>query len=235
MMKRVVIPELLDTDNGTPREINDSLADLRMINRWFGGTHAVCQTIRKIAAARRLDMISLLDVAGGGGDVSTIAAESLANSGIRLNPVVLDRAASHLNRRSSNHHASNHLSSNICGDALMLPFADNSFDIVGSSLFIHHLEPPQIVQSMREALRVARHAVFISDLIRHPLHLALSYAGYALYRSRLTRHDAVASVRRAYTKDEMAAMLRQVPAAKVEIENFFLFRMGVIAWKPTQA
>ncbi len=221
MMKRVVIPELLDTDNGTPREINDSLADLRMINQWFGGTHAFCRLIRKIAAARRLDVISLLDVAGGGGDVSTIVTGSLANSGIRLKPVILDRATTHLN----------HQSSNICGDALMLPFADNSFDIVGSSLFIHHLEPPQIIQSMTEALRVARHAVFISDLIRNPLHLALSYAGYALYRSRLTRHDAVASVRRAYTKDEMTTMLQQVPAAKVEINNFFLFRMGVIAWK----
>ena len=27
-MKRLVVPELLDTDSGTPREVEDSLADL---------------------------------------------------------------------------------------------------------------------------------------------------------------------------------------------------------------
>lgn len=223
-MKRVVIPELLDTDSGTSQEVQGSLADLRMINRWFGGVSVVAQLVRRVAVARNLTAISLLDVGGGSGDVTTLAKQSLSSKGIDLEPTVLDRATSHLNSSFSS----------VCGDATALPFAANSFDIVGSSLFMHHLEPQQIVQSIQEGLRVARHAVFISDLIRHPLHLALTYAGYALYRSRLTRHDAPASVRRAYTIEEMAAMLRPTGAAKIEIHDFFLFRMGVIAWK-TQA
>ena len=36
-MRRVVVPELLDSDAGTPREVEGSLADLRMVNRFFGG------------------------------------------------------------------------------------------------------------------------------------------------------------------------------------------------------
>ena len=36
-MKRVLTPELLDTDSGTPAEVAASLGDLRRINRWFGG------------------------------------------------------------------------------------------------------------------------------------------------------------------------------------------------------
>jgi len=36
-MKRVAIPELLDTDSGTPSQIATSLSDLRRINHWFGG------------------------------------------------------------------------------------------------------------------------------------------------------------------------------------------------------
>ena len=74
-------------------------------------------------------------------------------------------------------------------------------------------------------------AVLINDLIRDPFHLALVYAGLPLYRSRVTRHDAPASVRQAYTVQEMRAMLAHTSAARVEIRRHYLFRMGVIAWK----
>jgi ubiquinone/menaquinone biosynthesis C-methylase UbiE len=134
----------------------------------------------------------------------------------------LDRASTHLSK----------IHPGVCGDALALPFRDNSFDAVGCSLFLHHLEPDEIVRFAREGLRVARHAFLIQDLQRHPLHLALSYLGAPLYRSRITRHDAPASVGRAYTVEEVRKMLAPVAAAEnIEIRKFFLFRMGVIVWK----
>jgi hypothetical protein len=52
-----------------------------------------------------------------------------------------------------------------------------------------------------------------------------------LYRSRLTRHDAPASVRQAYTPEEMQRLLAKSTAARVEIHRHYLFRMGVIVWK----
>jgi hypothetical protein len=104
---------------------------------------------------------------------------------------------------------------------------------VSCSLFIHHLPPDEVVRFVNEGLRVCRAAVLINDLIRHPAHLGLVYAGMPLYRSRITRHDAPASVRQAYTLDEMNDMLRRSEASRVEISRHFLFRMGVIVWKST--
>ncbi|HXO37745.1 MAG TPA: methyltransferase domain-containing protein, partial [Candidatus Acidoferrum sp.] len=145
-----------------------------------------------------------------------------ARSGISAQPVILDRAPTHL----SNIHPA------VCGDALALPFRDNSFDAVGCSLFLHHLEPDEILRFVKEGLRVARHAFLVQDLQRHPLHLALGYLGAPLYRSRITRHDAPASINRAYTVEELRGILsRVVPAENIEIRKFFLFRMGVIVWK----
>jgi hypothetical protein len=63
------------------------------------------------------------------------------------------------------------------------------------------------------------------------VHYALACAGRAFYRSRLTRHDAPASVRRAYTVREMAGMLGASSAARVEVTQHYLYRMGAIAWK----
>jgi SAM-dependent methyltransferase len=221
-MKRVVVEELLDSDAGTPAEVAGSLKDLRMFNTLFGGVHTMASLLRRVAQKRRLKQISWVDVAGGEGYVATRAQRSLARSGISSQPVILDRAPTHL----GNTHPA------VCGDALALPFRDNSFDAVGCSLFLHHLEPDEIVRFAREGLRVARHAFLVQDLQRHPLHLGLSYIGAPLYRSRITRHDAPASVGRAYTVEEVSKILFGVaPAANIEIKKFFLFRMGVIVWK----
>jgi len=220
-VKRVVVPELLDNDLGTREEVEGSLNDLRMFNRRFGGIHTTSEVLRRIAQNRGLKKIFWLDVAGSTGDVASLTGRTLSTYGIGSETVVLDRSSSHMN--------GSHMS--VCGDAMMLPFADNSFDVAGCSLFAHHLEGAEIEQFAREGLRVARHAFFIHDLIRHPLHLALAYAGFPLYRSRITRHDAPASVRRAYTVQEMRDMLQSSGAATVEIETHFLFRMGAIAWK----
>jgi len=221
-MKRIVVEELLDSDAGTPREVEGSLKDLRMFNSWFGGVHTMANLLRRVARQRGLKDISWVDVAGGEGYVATRTQKSLARSGITSRPVIMDRAPTHL----ANTHPA------VCGDALALPFRDNSFDAVGCSLFLHHLEPAEIVRFAREGLRVARHAFLIHDLQRHPLHLALGYLGMPLYRSRITRHDALASVRRAYTVDEVRKMLAPVTAANnIEINTFYLFRMGVVVWK----
>jgi hypothetical protein len=88
-----------------------------------------------------------------------------------------------------------------------------------------------LARFVNEGLRVCRDAVLINDLVRCWPHLALVYAGLPLYRSRLTRHDAPASVRQAYTVEEMRALLRKTRASRVEIRRRFFFRMAVIVWK----
>ena len=237
-MKRVVIPELLDADSGTPREVEDSLADLRMINRYFGGLHTMTALIHEVATRARIKTISWLDVGGGTGDLAAYTSQALTRQGIDVNPVLLDRMPGHMitSTRVKSTPALETTGSNghypsIGGDALALPFQENSFDVVGCCLFVHHLEPQQVIQFVDQALRIARHAVLINDLIRHPLHVALAYAGYAVYRSRITRHDAPASVRRAYKVAEMKDILKPVNASAMEVRHFYLFRMGVILWK----
>lgn len=220
-MKRIPTDELLDTDAGTPREVSGSLSDLRMFNRWFGGMSVTLGLVERVAGAIKSDHLSLLDVAAGAGYVPRTVRDQLARRNMRLDVTLLDRAASHVGNGGGS----------VVGDALALPFRDSSFDIVGSELFVHHLSPDQLVRFVQEGLRVSRHAFLINDLIRDPLHLALAYAGFPLYRSRLTRNDAPASVRQAYTRAEMQAMLRQAGVARIEISSHYLYRMGVIAWK----
>ena len=224
-MRRVVIPEWLDSDSGTLSEVSSSLSDLSRINRWFGGCATTLSLVRQVAGDLRASSFSLLEIAAGAGTVPEMVRGKLQKHAIDLHVTLVDRSPAHLGHRSANGTWA------VAGDALSLPFQDASFDLVSCCLFAHHLSPEELVRFIDEGLRVCRRAVLINDLIRHALHLALVYAGWPIYRSRLTRHDAPASVRQAYTTGEMRGLLQRTRATRVEMKRHFLFRMGVIVWK----
>jgi hypothetical protein len=222
-MQRVDSEEILDSDQCPAPEAETSLRDMCRINRWFGGVATTRSLIKRVSRRTGLKHFSMLEVAAGLGEVPRAAAAQLAKKGITLDITDLDRVPSHLRR---GHRA-------LVADGLVLPFRDESFDLVSSSLFAHHLQPEDLARFVDEASRVSRCAVLINDLIRHRLHLALVYAGFPLMRSYVSRFDGVASVRRAYTPDEVRQVLADGPktAANIEISTHYLFRMGVIAWK----
>lgn len=220
-MQRVTVNEMIDTGEGTAREIAASLTDMQSLNRWFGGEATSLSLLRKVVARTGLTKLRILETGAGFGEVPVKARSVLLNCGIQLEVTLLDRVEAHLGRGAQG----------VVGDALALPFRDGAFDVVSCCLFAHHLEPGAILSYANEALRVAQGAVVINDLVRHPIHYALARAGRIFYRSRLTRHDAPASVRRAYTVGEMSSMLGASRAAQVEVTQHYLYRMGAIAWK----
>lgn len=222
-MQRIDSEEILDSNTCPPAEVESSLRDLCRINRWFGGVATTRDLIAQVSAETGKKHFSILEVASGFGQVPRAAGQQLAAKGIRLDVTDLDRMPTHLAR---GHRA-------LVADALALPFSDSSFDLVSCSLFAHHLQPRDLSKFAEEALRVSRCALLINDLIRHPLHLALVYAGFPLMRSYVSRVDGVASVRRAYVPSEMRQILANCnhAAHKVEISRHYLFRMGVIVWK----
>jgi hypothetical protein len=226
-MQRVSTEEILDSDACPSTEVETSLQDLCRINRWFGGVATTRRLIERVASATGKKHFSVLEVASGFAEVPRIAGKQLERRGITLDVTCLDRVRSHL-RGEKGKRA-------IVADALELPFHDCSFDLVSCSLFAHHLEPAALSHFGSEALRVSRCAILINDLVRHPVHLGLVYAGFVLMRSYVSRVDGLASVRRAYVPDEMRTILSSaVPDAKIEISRHFLFRMGVIAWKTAE-
>src|SRR5579884_3532979 len=99
-MKRVVTPELLDRDAGSPAEIASSLNDLQRINRWFGGIGTTYQAIQRVAESTGQVRFDVLDVASASGDVPQKARERLRLSGLELNITLVDRAPSHLRNGS---------------------------------------------------------------------------------------------------------------------------------------
>jgi SAM-dependent methyltransferase len=223
-MQRVIIPEILDSDECPPEEVECSLRDLGRINRWFGGVATTQALIERVARSTGKKHLSVLEVAAGFGEVPRLVSQRLARRGITLDFTLLDRMRSHLRGDTQS----------VVANALALPFRDGSFDVVSCNLFAHHLDPEELSRFVREAARVSRCAVAVNDLVRHPLHLALVYAAFPLMRSHVSRVDGVASVRSAYVPAEIRAILASAfppGSAVIEIFRQHLFRMGVTVWK----
>lgn len=220
-MRRVSVPELLDSDAGSESELREAFADLKRVNRWLGGTSATLTMLDRVMDHAPGRELSVLEVASGMADTPRAAVERAGRRNIVLRATCLDRSLSHLQNGAPS----------VVGDALHLPFADESFDVVSCGLFAHHLEPAAMVRFAQEALRVARTALLINDLARSYLHLAMVWIARPLWRSRITRHDSVASVWRSYTGDELRALLQQAGPERVDIERYYFFRVGAIAWK----
>src|SRR5256885_16102492 len=95
------------------------------------------------------------------------------------------------------------------GDGSALPFAPKPVDVVIASQVLHHLPRAVAVRWIAGFDRVARRAVVLADLRRSHLAMAgMWLAGYALRMGATTRHDAVVSLRRGYTRAEFTGMLR---------------------------
>src|SRR3954471_11378285 len=154
-MRRVVRPELLDSDQAPEDEVRTSLADLQRINRWFGGTSTTKHLIDRGLSRVRNSQVAILDVGSATGDGPARVREYFP--GKTLNFTLLDRDRTHFDGAGTRMRC-------VAADALSLPFATGSFDFVISSLFAHHLEPQEIQTFANEALRVCRTALLINDL-----------------------------------------------------------------------
>jgi ubiquinone/menaquinone biosynthesis C-methylase UbiE len=229
-MKRVVEEEWLDRDLGTQEEIDATLRAISLANRRFGGVRLHARLLqRALAHVSQETRPHILEVASGRADVLQAALLRLgAASGVTPDVTLLDRSVVHL---PDPHLWPEELPTPnvLAADALDLPFPDSSVDIVSCCLFLHHLEPPQIMRYLAEAQRVARVAVVINDLERSAIHYRLSQLNRIIDRSRISRHDGPVSVRRAYTRGELARMLTNT-GRSFHLERAWLYRLGAVLW-----
>ena len=145
----------------------------------------------------------------------------------RVYRAAFDRRLSHLR---NSHHSTGKLS-RVAGDVKDLPFPEKSFEVVICNLFLHHFSGDDAVKLLCRLAGIASEAVLINDLERHPLPYFFIRVAWPFARSRITRHDGAASVRQAYTKDELAALASRAGFKDFEVWRLPVYRLGFALWK----
>lgn len=217
--------EILDRDDVDPGVVTRSLGDVTKANALFGGVRSALIELES-ALPFLSESASLLDVGTGMGDIPRAAERKFRERGIALTTFGLDSAEELAAASRTNVFAS------ICGDALQLPLATNSVDLVLCSQFLHHLLPDDAVTLIREMNRVARTRVVIADLRRSWLGAAgLWAASFPLRFHPISRHDGVVSVMRGFTPGELGAIVARALGIDVVTARHPLFRVAA-SWTP---
>src|ERR1041385_6174334 len=139
-------------------ELATFFKSLGRVNRFFAFAEPFQRLVPRRLGAANCQSLSILDLGAGDGKLGTELRVWAKRRDWNWSVTNLDHnlAALRLNPTAPN----------IPASATALPFHDDSFDLVIASQMAHHLADEQVIQLLRESWRVARTAIFISDLHR---------------------------------------------------------------------
>lgn len=219
--------EILDDPDADPALALRSLRDVALANAWFGGRRAVLGELDAVLAGLPAGAAcTLLDVGTGLGDIPRAARRLGERRGLTMRTIGLERATA-LSRA-----AAAQCTLAITADALSLPFATGSLDVVTCSQVLHHFDGEAADQLLRECTRVARRAVIIGDLRRSWIAVAGLWSGsYLLGFHPVSRHDGVVSIRRGYTVPELQQLVQAATGCLPRVRRRLGFRV-VARWAP---
>src|SRR6266513_1844398 len=181
--------ELLDDPRADPVLVGRELHDIARLNALFGGTRAVVQELGPFFERRsretgngKRETWTLLDVGTGAGDIALAARAAARRRGIELTAIGLEL---------------NYTAAKIASAAGVPTIVADGNALPVGARWIATFD------------RVARRGVVLADLRRSRVAMAGVWAAsVGLAMSGVTRHDAVVSLKRGYTKRELDEMLR---------------------------
>ena len=235
-MQRVRVPELMDEPNLAPDAHRRALAGLARINALTRSANLLWPTIRDLAKQNRphrgqlqdrphRGQLQVLDIATGSGDIplqlwkrAKRCPLPLAASGCEISTTAIETARAKASVVGADVEYFLH-------DVLRDPLPTD-YDVLTCSLFLHHLDPPDVVELLRKMMTAAKTMVIVTDLVRSRTSYSLVWiASHLLSRSPIVRFDGPVSVRAAYTIRELQQMATEAGMTGAIVENCFPCRM----------
>jgi 2-polyprenyl-3-methyl-5-hydroxy-6-metoxy-1,4-benzoquinol methylase len=229
LRQRNVVPEEMDRPDLPAALHEQALRGLARLNWWSGSDRILWPSIRRVATEIRPRPLRVLDIACGAGDVLVGLARRAGRAGVALELAGIDVSATaieHARRRTAAAGLSVKLEQR---DALdeALP---GSFDIVTSSLFLHHLRNDQAIELLRRMAAATTRLVLVNDLRRSPGGWLLASAACRLLsRSPIVHVDGPRSVSAAFSIAEASDLAGKAGLAGAVVARRWPFRY-LLTW-----
>jgi ubiquinone/menaquinone biosynthesis C-methylase UbiE len=217
-MKRSYEAEIMDDFSIQDERIDRALKELKTINKYLGGISTTKSALSYFIHSKK-DRLKILDIGSGSSD-NLISAK---NKHHKIEILSVDKNLRVLSSQ-------NNQLIKINSDAFVLPFKDNSCDIIHTALFFHHFNEDEIRKLLKEFLRIAQSGIIINDLHRSFFALiGIKILTILFSKSEMVKNDAPISVKRGFTKQEILKLLSDVGVTDFIIKRKWAFRWMVVA------
>jgi SAM-dependent methyltransferase len=196
-------PELMDRPQPVTAELVSDLRNLRQLNRHFGSYALTMRFLRRWVQPGA--QLRALDLATGSGDIPRLVIDYARKVGAIVTVEAIDQQNSTLEiaRGLSADYPEIDFKQ---GDVLFFG-EDGQYDIVLSSLALHHFDEAAAVRLLERCRLLSRRFVLVSDLRRGFLATVGVYLLTAMiYRESMTRTDARLSAERSFSFREFGSL-----------------------------
>lgn len=227
---RHLAPEIMDNPALESSRHVVALHGLARMNALSRSAQTLWQPIQNLARAQKRDRLRVLDIATGSGDVPLRLWRLARRSGIYLEIVGLDISSRALRFAQERAHRA--------GARIefrqLNPLEEdlpNRFDVITTSLFLHHLEDASVIKLLAKMKQAARRLVLAHDLVRETGGLWLAFLATHLFSTSDVVHaDALQSVRAAFTVDEIRKLAFAAGLDQCEIKRLWPYRY-LLCWQ----
>jgi ubiquinone/menaquinone biosynthesis C-methylase UbiE len=199
-------PELMDVAASPSPALREDLANLEILNRWFGGWSLVSRLVARWWSPSR--EWKIVDLATGYGDIPRHLVRSARRQGVtvKITAVEFNPATLALAQEASQKFGEIEY---VRGDIRQWSIPPDT-DILLCSLALHHFSAQDATGILRRMKESGARHVLVTDLWRNRwLQFGVWFLTATVLRAPMTRHDARVSVRRAFSRTELESMARE--------------------------
>ncbi|TFV95504.1 methyltransferase domain-containing protein [Algoriphagus kandeliae] len=222
--------ELMDDLECSGEELNQTLRELKTINRWLGGNHVTTKGIQELIKEKGQESYKIVDIGCGGGDMLRVITDwaemnqiSIELEGVDANPNTIQLAKTRLSDKPSIV-----LSVQNVFDE---EFKKDRADIATCTLFTHHFTDEELVELLRVFKEKVSLGIVINDLHRHPFaYYSIQTLTKIFSKSKMVRNDAPLSVLRSFSKKDWQRILEKAGIKNYSLRWFWAFRWQLLIY-----
>jgi 2-polyprenyl-3-methyl-5-hydroxy-6-metoxy-1,4-benzoquinol methylase len=204
--------ELMDDFSLNGSILHDTLDKLGSINKWLGGNKVTIQGLEKLLKDQPKDKsLTIIDLGCGGGDMLRLVADFGIREGYVIKLIGLDANEQTVNYARSLSQKYPNISY-LHMDIFSEEFAKMKYDIVLSTLFLHHFEQEKLIDFLSMILNKASVGVVVNDLHRHPLAYYLFSLLCITIPNKMVKTDGLISILKGFKRIELEYISAKIDA-----------------------
>lgn len=225
--KRSEEKEIMDDLECSGPILEQTLKELRTINRWLGGNHVTTRGLNDLISKNPQKSYEIVDIGCGGGDMVRVMHHWAQKRGISANFTGIDANRNIIELAKVRQRDLPEVQWKV-QNVFEPEFSTEKTDFVTCTLFTHHFTDQELVTLLQAIRKKVRIGLVINDLHRHPLaYYSIRWLTKWFSKSPMVQHDACLSVLRSFSRTDWERILNLAGIHQYHIRWFWAYRWQV--------